>query len=67
MSPKVPGPSDDTAATLIAARAALARHDWQAAYDASNPPPTSDLDPLSEADLLEVRAEAAWWLGRLDD
>lgn len=47
---------------LAAAREALARHDWQAAYDV--------LDRLSDdapVAMMEARAEAAWWLGRLDE
>jgi DNA-binding CsgD family transcriptional regulator len=50
-----------------AAREALARHDWQAAYDATEPTAGMGADRLGEAALLDARAEAAWWLGRMDD
>jgi DNA-binding NarL/FixJ family response regulator len=51
---------------LAAARDALSRHEWQAAYDAAV---VSDeaADPRQEADRLDVLADASWWLGRLDD
>jgi tetratricopeptide (TPR) repeat protein len=46
-------------------RDALARQDWQAAFDAAGAATvaSSELE-ASRADML---AEAAWWLGRLDD
>ncbi|MCU1354937.1 MAG: Regulatory protein luxR family [Acidimicrobiales bacterium] len=47
----------------------MARCDWQAAYDASSRPFATDtvgVDSL-ESDRLDVLAEAAWWLGRLDE
>lgn len=50
---------------MEAARAALARHDWPAAYEAVNAGPAAE--PRREADRLDVLAEAAWWLGRLDE
>ena len=44
---------------------ALRRHDWQAALDASR---GASVDvPSLEADRLDSEAEAAWWLGRLDE
>ena len=46
-------------------RAAVAAQDWQAAYDGSTPD-SSDA-PEVEADRADLRADAAWWLGRLDD
>jgi DNA-binding NarL/FixJ family response regulator len=53
--------SDD----LGAARDALARHDWSAAYDAAT---SVAFDALEvEADRNDMAAQAAWWLGRLDD
>ena len=52
------------ARTVDAARAALARYDWSAAYDAAVAAAGSD-DASSE--LLEVFAEAAWWRSRLDE
>jgi ATP/maltotriose-dependent transcriptional regulator MalT len=67
VSPRPRGPSVEDADPLIAAHGALARHEWQAAYDAAAPLPASGDDPGREADRLDVRAEAAWWLGRLDE
>ncbi len=50
---------------LAAARTALERQDWQAAYDAARVASIEAADlEATRADLL---AEAAWWLGRLDD
>jgi ATP/maltotriose-dependent transcriptional regulator MalT len=50
---------------LAPARSALARHDWPAAHEAV--PVASLDDPASEADRLDLLAEALWWLGRLDE
>jgi DNA-binding CsgD family transcriptional regulator len=50
-----------------AAREALARNDWQAAYDATEPAGGMEADRLGEAGRLDARAEAAWWLGRMDE
>ena len=44
---------------------ALRRSDWQAALDAARE--ASVEAPDLEADRLDSEAEAAWWLGRLDD
>ncbi len=44
---------------------ALRRHDWQAALDAARG--ASVEAPGLEADRLDSEAEAAWWLGRLDE
>ena len=44
---------------------ALRRSDWQAALDAARA--VSVDDPGLEADRLDSEAEAAWWLGRLDE
>ncbi|MEX2100288.1 MAG: LuxR C-terminal-related transcriptional regulator [Acidimicrobiia bacterium] len=52
---------------LGAARQALARHDWQAAYDAAGRGDSPGADRLSEAAGLDVHAEAAWWLGRMEE
>src|SRR5947209_1994932 len=52
--------------SLAAAREALARHDWQAAYAASRPA-VNDVHGLAAADCLDLHAEAAWWLGRLGE
>ena len=44
---------------------ALRRSDWQAALDAAR---AAIVDaPGLEADRLDSEAEAAWWLGRLDE
>lgn len=51
--------------TLSSARAALARGDWQLAHEEAD-----SIDPslgAEEAERLDVLAEAAWWLGRIDD
>lgn len=60
-------PNKGGSGTLGAAHDALARHDWQAAYDAAGLARRSDGDRLSEAARLDARAEAAWWLGRMDE
>jgi ATP/maltotriose-dependent transcriptional regulator MalT len=49
---------------LAEARAAAARHDWQRSFDAALG--SSFDDPGAEAERLDLLAEAAWWLGRLD-
>jgi ATP/maltotriose-dependent transcriptional regulator MalT len=50
---------------LTTARAALAQHDWDGALDAARA--TSSDDPAIEAERLDLEAEAAWWLGRLEE
>jgi DNA-binding CsgD family transcriptional regulator len=45
-------------------RDAFARHDWQAAYDELVPAAAEESAALEAIELL---AEAAWWLGRLDE
>ncbi|HEX4868560.1 MAG TPA: LuxR C-terminal-related transcriptional regulator [Acidimicrobiales bacterium] len=53
------------AGALAPVRDALARHDWQAAFDAAG---TAVVDaPEEEALRTEMEAEAAWWLGRMDE
>ena len=47
---------------IDSARACLARHDWEQAYEQLAADPTS-----SDPEWLEALAEAAWWVGRLDD
>ncbi len=47
------------------ARAALGRHDWQAGFDAATA--AHPESPEEDAERLDLLAEAAWWLGRLDD
>jgi ATP/maltotriose-dependent transcriptional regulator MalT len=46
-------------------RAALDRQDWRRALDAARA--IGFDEPRLEADRLDLEAEAAWWLGRLDD
>lgn len=50
---------------LAEAREALARHDWQRCHDATLAAVADD--DRAEADRLDLLAEAAWWLGRLDE
>lgn len=52
---------------LDAARDALTSCDWQAAHAHCVSAAGSATDPLAEADRLDLLAEAAWWLGRLDE
>jgi ATP/maltotriose-dependent transcriptional regulator MalT len=49
---------------LAGAHDALERHDWQAAYDAAA---GAQGEAADEAARLAVLADAAWWLGYLDD
>jgi DNA-binding NarL/FixJ family response regulator len=51
---------------LSTLREASARHDWQAAYDAAVAARASGSDLAVEAERLDLLADAAWWLGRLD-
>ena len=60
------GAGDGGTDLLQSARDALARHDWQAAYEAAGNADAAG-DPLAEAARLDLRAEAAWWLGRIDE
>jgi ATP/maltotriose-dependent transcriptional regulator MalT len=50
---------------LASARAACARHDWDIALEAARAAPVTG--GAEEADRLDLEAEAAWWLGRLDE
>jgi DNA-binding CsgD family transcriptional regulator len=50
---------------LKSAREAWARHDWQAAYDAAGA--FTLTDPVMDAERLDLLADAAWWLGQLDE
>jgi ATP/maltotriose-dependent transcriptional regulator MalT len=52
---------------LAAARLALSCCDWQGAYDATSVAQLPDADPARDADRLDLLADAAWWLGRLDE
>lgn len=51
---------------LIEAREARKRQDWQVCWDALVAPSTEG-DPAVEGERLDLLADAAWWLGRLDD
>ncbi len=46
-------------------RSAVSRQDWPSAYDAATS--GSCDDPAADGDRADLLAEAAWWLGRLDD
>jgi ATP/maltotriose-dependent transcriptional regulator MalT len=50
---------------LTEARGAQARHDWQACYDMAGELACDE--PLLDAERLDLLAEAAWWLGRLEE
>lgn len=52
---------------LIGAREALSRQDWQACFDALVETGAQSSDPAVEAERLDLLADAAWWLGQLDD
>lgn len=51
--------------SLAAARKARDGQDWPAAWEAALA--AGNLADLGEADRLDLLAESAWWLGRLDD
>ena len=67
MSSAAPRPEDRSTDAPGTAQDALARHDWQAAYEGAAAVDGRAADPLAEATRLETRAEAAWWLGRMDE
>jgi ATP/maltotriose-dependent transcriptional regulator MalT len=50
---------------LTAAREAIARHDWQRGHELASTIVVED--ERAEAERLDVLAEAAWWLGRIDE
>lgn len=50
---------------LTAARDALGRGDWDECLTLATAARVDD--PVAEAERLELCADAAWWLGRLDD
>ena len=50
---------------LSRARDALAHHDWDASYDLVRG--LSVDDPAAEAERLDMLADAAWWLGRVEE
>ena len=51
---------------LDEARAAVARHDWTAALAAARAA-VADPGSVLAADRADLEADAAWWLGRLDE
>ncbi|MBK5287883.1 MAG: hypothetical protein JJE46_05380 [Acidimicrobiia bacterium] len=51
---------------LAVARQALESCDWQGAFDAASAIDRSETEPLVAAEVLDVLADAEWWLGRLD-
>ena len=52
---------------LAAAAEALERYDWSAAFEAASAAGDLVADRRTEADRANLLADAAWWLGRLDD
>jgi ATP/maltotriose-dependent transcriptional regulator MalT len=48
------------------AERALAEHQWETAHKVATIG-VPNAEPLVEAALLDVQAEASWWLGRLDE
>ncbi len=58
-------PAVAPAPTLDAARAALDRQDWSEAFSLACA--TTVEDGATEARRLDTAAEAAWWLGRIDE
>lgn len=50
---------------LAPVREAIARHDWQGAFDAGTA--VAAAVPELEAERADLVADAAWWLGRLDE
>jgi ATP/maltotriose-dependent transcriptional regulator MalT len=56
----------ESVAALAAARAAIASHDWQGAHDVLAEVVFDDAC-LEDAERLDLLADAAWWLGRLDE
>jgi ATP/maltotriose-dependent transcriptional regulator MalT len=54
-----------TGDSLAAVRDALRSCDWQAALDAASAVPAQTA--LIDAERFDLLAEAAWWLGRLDE
>jgi ATP/maltotriose-dependent transcriptional regulator MalT len=52
---------------LAPVREAIARHDWQAAFDAGTAVAGVVPEAEAEAERADLVADAAWWLGRLDE
>ena len=65
--PRLIGANVSEVDQLIEARDARARQDWQACFDALDEIGVQTSDPAVEAERLDLLADAAWWLGRLDD
>ena len=51
--------------TLALARSALARHDWETCLALAKEVHLDE--PSADAERLDMLAEAAWWLGRVDE
>lgn len=67
MTPDLPSSTTSTSVLLAEARAALARHAWQEAYDATSPIAWAESEAADQAARLDTRAEAAWWLGHMNE
>ena len=60
--------STAAADAMTALRETISRCDWAAALMATDAMPAGTAsDPENAAELADLRAEAAWWLGRMDD
>ena len=60
--------ANGTGGPLGAARDAIDRQDWSQAFDAAVDASSATAgDAAAEADRLDLLADAAWWLGRLDE
>ncbi len=62
---RAPEDGPDGVDPLAAARAMLAECEWPGAYELVAT--AVETDPAREADRLDLLADAAWWLGRLDE
>jgi ATP/maltotriose-dependent transcriptional regulator MalT len=60
------GVSGSDEQVLDEARDAIARHDWATALDRAGSR-SFEAGSRAEADRADLHAEAAWWLGRIDD
>jgi ATP/maltotriose-dependent transcriptional regulator MalT len=56
----------EVSAPLDAVRAAIGRHDWEAARTEALAADVAG-EPLAEAHRLDLLADASWWLGHLDE
>lgn len=61
--------STAAADAMTALRETISRCDWEAALAAADAVPAGELegDPGRAAELADLRAEAAWWLGRVGE